>query len=420
MRLPEFVHRLQRPEPAAARPAGQAGMRLATVLTTATAALLLAACASTPVTGPSSHALLHDQHFQPLALPVQADEVLKLSPEMRRFANEDLMPAGTRGDPRQLLVDAMYRAPNDPRPGNLSLRYEADATRTAAQTFEARAGNCLSLVLMTAAFARHLGVPVRFQSVRVDQSFTRSGALVLSAGHVNLALGRDVAALLGNQGLQWTTVDFLPQANVQRQRHEVLPTATVLAMYMNNRAADALVAGRLDESYAWAREALRQDENFIGGVNTLAVVYLQRGLTAEAEQALQHVLQRAPANHAALSNLLVLLEGAGRQAEAQGVAQRLARLQDHPPFHFHDLGQAALARGDATAARDYFRRELRRQPWQHESHHGLARAYAALGQAAGAAAHLSLAREYGGNAQIQKRYAAKLAQLLAEGDLRVH
>jgi hypothetical protein len=50
---------------------------------------------------------------------------------------------------------------------------------------------------MTAAFARHLGVPVRFQSVRVDQSFTRSGALVLAAGHVNLALGRDVAALLG-------------------------------------------------------------------------------------------------------------------------------------------------------------------------------------------------------------------------------
>ncbi len=398
--------------PDLARAAGRAAALLC--------AWLLVGCAAVQAPADNHLALLQDQHFQPPALPLQAEEVLALSPEMRRFANEELMPAGTFGDPRRVLVEAMYRAPDDPRPGNLSLRYEAEATRTAAQTFEARAGNCLSLVLMTAAFAKHLGIPVRFQSVRVDHSYTRSGSVVLSAGHVNLALGRDVAALLGSQGMQWTTVDFLPQANLQRQRHQALTTATVMAMYMNNRAADALVAGRLDESYAWAREALRQDPHFLPVVNTLAVLYMQRGLVAEAEQALQHVLQRAPTTHAALSNLVVLLEGAGRPVEAQAAAERLARLQDHPPYHFHDLAQAALARGDADEARQLFSRELRRQPWQHESHHGLAQAYLALGDTANAARHLALASEYGGNAQTQQRYAAKLARLRAQGELQLN
>ncbi len=380
---------------------------MATLLTS----LALAGCGTPHNGSPAALGLLHDQHFQTVSLPIQADEVLALSPEMRRFANEELVPPGTNGDPRQLLIEAMYRSRDDPRPGNLSLLYQAEATRTAAQTFEARAGNCLSLVLMTASFARHLGIPVRFQAVRVDDSFTRSGHLLLAAGHVNLALGRAGAVLLGSQGMQWTTVDFLPQADLQRQRTQVLPTATVLAMYMNNRAADALVAGRLDESYAWVREALRQDPEFLAGVNTLAVVYLERGLRPQAEQALEHVLERAPSNHAALSNLLGLLEAEGRAADAHVVAQRLARLQDHPPYHFHDLGRAALAQGDAALARDHFKRELRRQPWQHESHHGLAMAYAALGDAARAAEHLALARDYGGNPAMQQLYAAKLARL---------
>jgi hypothetical protein len=41
-------------------------------------------------------------------------------------------------------------------------------TRNAPQTFAARAGNCLSRVIMTAAFAKEIGVPIRHPMVLGD------------------------------------------------------------------------------------------------------------------------------------------------------------------------------------------------------------------------------------------------------------
>jgi hypothetical protein len=49
---------------------------------------------------------------------------------------------------RQLLFDALYGN------GRLRLDYDSAMTRNATEAFAARSGNCLSLVLMTAAFAR--------------------------------------------------------------------------------------------------------------------------------------------------------------------------------------------------------------------------------------------------------------------------
>ncbi len=58
------------------------------------------------------------------------------------------------------------------------------------EAFQARTGNCLSLVIMTAAFAKEVGLPVRFQSVYVPETWSRSGNLYFSSGHVNLASAR--------------------------------------------------------------------------------------------------------------------------------------------------------------------------------------------------------------------------------------
>ena len=53
----------------------------------------------------------------------------------------------------------------------LGLEYDATSTRTASEAYAARAGNCLSLVIMTSAFAKALGLPVYYQRVFVDESW---------------------------------------------------------------------------------------------------------------------------------------------------------------------------------------------------------------------------------------------------------
>ena len=66
---------------------------------------------------------------------------------------------------------------------------------------------------------------------------------------------------------------------------------TVVAMFMNNRAVEALVQGRTNDAYAWAREAMRHDPSFIGAHNTLGTVYLRIGALAQASQVFDRLLE---------------------------------------------------------------------------------------------------------------------------------
>ena len=57
---------------------------------------------------------------------------------------------------------------------------------------------------------------------------------------------------------------------------------TILAMYMNNRAAESLAGGRIDDAYWFARAAVLQDPDFMTPYNTLGVVYQRHGNLGEA------------------------------------------------------------------------------------------------------------------------------------------
>jgi tetratricopeptide (TPR) repeat protein len=207
-------------------------------------------------------------------------------------------------------------------------------------------------------------------------------------------------------------VDFLPPEDMRGARSVALQEHTILAMFMNNRAAEALNQGRLDDSYAWARAAVRQDPAFSAAINTLGVVYLRAGHRPQAEAALHAVLARDPTDVAALSNLLLLLQHDGREDEGRQLGDRLARLQPHPPFHFFDLGRAAMARGDYAGAQKLFDRELRRQPMQHEVRFWAAQAAWHLGDAATAADHLRQAMDNSPDPRSAAVYAGKLNHLL--------
>ncbi len=374
------------------------------------AALLTACSTLPPPLPPAASALLHDEHYRAAAMPADGDAVFDFSPAMRAYADAELRTAARLRDPRQALLDALYRQ------DKLRLRYDPGPTRNAAQAFEARAGNCLSLVIMTAAFARHLGVPVSYQNVQVDDTYSRSGGLVLVSHHVNLVLGRRLSHSLfaGNQNDDMT-VDFLPSDQLRGQRTQALEERTVLAMYFNNRAAEALADGHTVEShnqaYAWTREALRRDPAYLPAINTLAVVYMRDGHMTEAEAALQHVLARAPQSTSTLSNLALLLERRGQVADAQAVRLRLARLQPESPFLLFEQGQQAMARGDYAQARDFFLRELRHQPDQPDVLFGAAQAEWRLGDPQRAAGHLQQAMANSNSAKARDLYAGKLAWL---------
>ena len=372
-----------------------------------TVGLALVGCAAPPP-GPTSAAVLHDELFRPDSRPAGAEQVLALSAEMRQYLDEVIRPQVRRVGARQGLLDALYQR------SQLRLEYDADFTRSAAEAFGARRGNCMSLVLMTAAFAKALDLPVRYNDVFVESQWRRSGQLDLVSGHVNLTLGHTLGERAGNAGTRDVLiVDFLPSEELRGQRSREIEERTILAMYMNNRAAEALMAGDVDQAYWWVRSALRSDSRFLGAFNTLGVIYRRHGRPQLAEQVFRQVIAREPANAPALSNLVLTLHEQGRRAEAEPLAQRLAQIQPDPPYKYYDLGVAALRGGDFATAKRQFRRELDRMSYSSELHFLLAMAHYGLGELEQMREQLQQAQEQSVGEQERQRYSAKLAALRA-------
>lgn len=369
--------------------------------------VLMAGCASAPPMPPSAD-LFRDELFAPASVSIDPDEAMALSEPMRAFVEERLRHVRLGADRRRWLIDALYRR------DLLRLEYDAGTTRTAAQAFESRSGNCLALVMMTGAFAKAMGLSVRYQAVLGQDSFDRAGDLSISIGHVNLTLD-DGAARSGVTSTQrdpWT-IDFVPGRDLTRTRTREIQEHTVIAMFSNNRAVEALVRGHTDDAYWWVREAIRRDPELLAAYLTLGVVYRQRQEPALAEAALARVAVREPENTLALANRILALRDLGRETEANAMQQLLDRLDPHPRFADFRLGMAALRERRFDDARRLFEREVDRTPDYHEFHFWLAVTYAELNDPKRAAAQLARALETSTTRRDHDLYAGKLARLKA-------
>jgi predicted Zn-dependent protease len=207
------------------------------------------------------------------------------------------------------------------------------------------------------------------------------------------------------------TVDFLPPADLRTLRTRVIDEEIIVAMYMNNRAVEALARDQLDNAYWWAREAVARTPGFLMPYNTLGAIYRRHGNGQEAEQVLSHVLDREPRNTQAMSNLIPVLTDLGRVEAAQRLAARLEELDPEPPFSHFKRGMAAMRAGDPRTAKDEFAREVARDPDYHEFHFWLGIAYLNSGEIEPAKRQLTLAIKNSTTRSDHDVYAAKLARI---------
>ncbi len=373
------------------------------------APLLLGACSTTTAhLAAIAPALFDDADFAPSTEPIDPADVFKVTPQMQAYIDREIVPASRMHGLRGGFINALYNR------SQLQLEYEASVTRNAAEAFDARQGNCLSLVIMTGAFAKAMGLTVTFQQVSIDEMWSRTGDMYFMSGHVNVQLQRryDESVGMVDRSLLYT-IDFLPPPDTAGLHVHEISESTVLAMYLNNRAAEAMVAGQLDNAYWRAREAMRLDPNFLSAYNTLAVVYLRHRDPARAAAVLQAALAQTPDNPPMLANYGLALRGLQRNDEADAVQKHLASLEPYPPFFFYNRGQAAMKSGDLETARVLFKKELDRSPDYHEFHYALAIADFGLGRMDEARSELAIAMENSVKRTDHDLYAAKLDKLKA-------
>ncbi|MBC7662457.1 MAG: tetratricopeptide repeat protein [Caulobacter sp.] len=376
-------------------------------LLVAAAVGLLAGCASLqPELRAATPGMFDDAHVAPAREPIDPADVFRITPEMQAYIDQVVTPDAGRKGVRQAMTEALYDR------AKLKLEYDSSTTRTAAEAFNARQGNCLSLVIMTGAFAKALDLRVTYQQVAIDDTWSRSGGMYFFSGHVNLVLEHYFIDTLGKADrADVYTIDFMPAEGKQKVRP--ISESTVLAMFMNNRAAEAMVHGQLDDAYWRARQAIQLDPQFFSSYNTLGVVYLRRGDAARAETVLRFALSGHPDDARVLANYEQALRGLGRTAEADAVKAHLAAVEPTPPFYWYAQGQVALHGGDYAKARELFLKELDRAPDYHEFHYALAVADFQLDRLDEARREMALAMEDSVRRSDYDIYAAKLDKLKA-------
>lgn len=368
---------------------------------------VLAACATPQPPTPRPEFLFDDALFAAPAERVDASRIFTVSTAMRRFLAEEISIQLRLRGVQDGLIEALHRK------GQLRLEYDASITRNAAEAFDARAGNCLSLVLMTAAFAKELGLNVRFQSAYLEEVWSRAGDLLLRSGHINVTLGPRIDDRT-SPFAQSLTVDFLLPSELRGLRTLEISEQTVVAMYMNNRAVEALVRRQFDDAYAWARESIRHSPDFLAAQNTLGIVYSRRGNLPQAAAVFSHVLEREPQHTRAMSNLAEVYMRQGREADAERLYRTLAQIEPEPPLHYFNLGLAAMQREDFATARALFSRAVALAEYSAELHFHLSVANYRLGDMRQATKHLSIALDNSTSRSDRDLYSAKLAWLRSQ------
>lgn len=369
----------------------------------------LTACTTTqtPQSSIPTH-LFQDHLYAAPSELIDHQQLFKVNAEMRQFIATYITPDLKHKSMQQALFDALYHK------GQLRLTYDASITRNAADTFAARAGNCLSLVIMTAALAKEMDLTVQYQNIVVDQNWSRSGELYFSNGHVNIVLGKKrFDSRQSYDKSYWLTIDFLPPEDTAGQKSFELEEKTIVAMYMNNRAAESLARNQLDQAYWWAREAISADANFATAYNTLGVIYYRSKHVDAAYHASLHARQLSPDNTSAMANMVQILTSLGKVDEAQKLEAQLAQVQPVAPFYFFKQGLAAMEKSDFKQAKLWFEKELARAPDYHEFHFWLGLAHYRLGEFKQAEEQLNLAKESSLNKKDHALYQAKLDHLHA-------
>jgi Flp pilus assembly protein TadD len=375
-------------------------------------AAAFAACAAVRAPEPfDPRSLFDDAAFAPVEISPEPAELLALDRgQLAGFRAE--FAKRREGVPSKRLAFVAYIH-------DLYARLEyGDATGRAADVLESGRGNCLGLALLTAALAEELRIPYVFQEVLAPPVWDRRNGMMVVNKHVDVWVfdpahpGDEYRMALRRVELEQTAsiIDFFPMSTTYPAAY--LDNDRVIAMFYANRAGEALIAERLDEAYAYAREALEVDPEFAAAWNILGLVYAHRGLPL-AERTYLYAQSLEPDELTVVNNLAVWYERSGRPGEAARWRARVDAAAAKNPFQDFDRGELAFAKGDYRTASILYRRAANADPYQGEFQFGLFKAYWMMGRKDRALDALRAAIRITQDGAVAERYNRKLMMLSA-------
>jgi tetratricopeptide (TPR) repeat protein len=269
--------------------------------------------------------------------------------------------------------------------GGLGFQYRSHPTLTAAEAFDQRQGNCLSLVNLFVALGRSVGMRVFFVEVEDFETFYRYEGTIVRSTHV-------VGGVVIRGELR--TVDFLPERDKRYRRLRIISDQRALAHYYNGVGAEAMLDGDLERAGGLFRMAVDTDPEFAGGWNNYAILTRRKGRLDDAIELLERALRIDSHFLPAMENLSSYYRMHGRPDEAARLEQRALDERTRNPYYLTHQALSRLGKGDLDEAEKLLRRARRLDRAVPDVHLMLGRIELARGNEEKAETHFAKARKF--------------------------
>ncbi|MGX5202949.1 tetratricopeptide repeat protein [Aliikangiella sp. IMCC44632] len=359
---------------------------------------------STPLTQEKTAPIVFLTEFGERQVELMADDIFQLSePQITAFYKYLKSPQN-KNVPRNKLVSNYLQQ----RIKGFNYYSETYTAKLAAQN---NAGNCMSLAVLTTAYAKLAGVPVGYQLMRTPPVFQKKGSIIFNSQHVRSLLFEDKTS--NQDGVMSffravIKIDYFPTdgATVKKTVSE----SEFISMFYRNLAAEAMVTENYTKAFWLLNESLIYAKNHSHAINMLALIYENLGYSNIADNLYQFGTEQNSKDAELLSNYLVFLKKQGRIAEANDIEKRLLSLDIKNPFERIDLGNEALAKQNLKLAAVHFKKAIEIAPYLDEGYLGLAKVHFQLGNMTKAERAFKQAKE---KALGKKRKALVEAKLFA-------
>ena len=330
-------------------------------------------------------------------------EIFHLDDEMRAMVDAKLVNKLTARQKSRILLEHLFNEEN------IALSYDGNANVTASQAYHSKIANCMSLTILAYTLAKAVDMNISFQEVDVPEYWVRNGKYNLLTGHVNLRVKeyKDVnkRVVFGGHASQ---IDFDPFVAKKNFPSHVIKKHTLLAMFYNNKGAEALVNKNYPVAYQYLKKATQTDTQFASAWGNLGILYKINAHYDIAENAYRHAISLKHNNLTSLGNLALLLKKQGRVSEAQPIEEYIHQLRVKNPYYHALLGNDALLNKSYQQALQHYKKAIQLDDEQHDFYFGLAKAYYMQDKLPLATKSLKKALALTKEKDTQSRYVAKL------------
>ena len=373
---------------------------------------LTAGCAGVGVPDPAERQAMRERApdlrrdlFEPLPPVPDFAQLVTLTPEQKRaFHNYFDARANRSVRPYRRVYDYLSEQLGD-------IRFQQH-TVGAAEAIQTRSANCMSLALVTTAYARLGGVPIKWQLAHSDPIYSREGSVVYISDHIQTRLyDADRRPNVTKIALFRPSilVDYFSEEPARPE--QTLREHQMMALVYQNLGTEAIAAERYTEGFALLVRGLEHDPFNENLYNALAVVHRRAGADATAEALYRFVLDQFGDRLAVLHNYRKLLLAQGRAGEAERLQARIMKLPDPDPFPILELGDQAFEQDRLGEALAYYRKAKDLAPYLPRVYSSIARVHERRGNLESAERALADAVEKAPADGEEHRYQAKLDAL---------